>query len=135
MTERAAMEKRIAGALRVTIAAHGPIGLEEIGSASKRLYGMLFGNEARAEAAPTREPLGEVRLEGKRVVIRVGDLVEVAPSRPGKRDGWTGTVTELFRTEGHRPTVVVHDAERRILRSLSPERIRGRRRTTQEARA
>lgn len=36
--------KRISGALRQTINAHGPITLNYIGSATKRIYGVLINN-------------------------------------------------------------------------------------------
>lgn len=41
--DRSLTEKRIAEALRETIAVHGPIDLPQMGSAAKRVYGKLYG--------------------------------------------------------------------------------------------
>lgn len=133
-SQRKALEKRISGALRMTIAAHGPIGLEEIGSATKRLYGTLYAAEIEGDRHPEREHLDELVLDKTErvpVVIRVGDLVEVGPSRPSKRDGWNGTVIDLFIDKGG-PVVEVHHPTDRIRRCVPASRIKGRRPTTQE---
>lgn len=42
--DRAALERKIAGALRNTIHAHGPITPEHIGSAAKRVYKAVVGH-------------------------------------------------------------------------------------------
>lgn len=44
------------------------------------------------------DDLGEVRFG--RNFIRVGDLVRVAPSSPGRRDGFKGKVTRIRAVDG-----------------------------------
>lgn len=91
------IERKIVGALRSTIDAHGPITEERIGSAAKRVYGALYGKQAApSPSTANREHHDELRMEGKAVIIRVGDRVAVKPSRPGKQDGWVGNVTQLY---------------------------------------
>jgi uncharacterized membrane-anchored protein YjiN (DUF445 family) len=45
--EKVIESKRISGALKQTIHAHGPITKEFIGSATKRIYGSLLNNEKK----------------------------------------------------------------------------------------
>jgi hypothetical protein len=42
LRNRSAFERQVAGSLRSTIAAHGPIGEREIGSASKRVASQVY---------------------------------------------------------------------------------------------
>lgn len=119
--------RRIVGALRQTYEAHGAITPEWFGSATKRIQGALNPEAKR----PGREQLPELRLPGKRVIIRPGDYVEVGPSRPNKRDGWTGTIISIFVDRGG-PVVEVHHPSERIHRCVPPARVRGRRRTPEE---
>lgn len=48
----------------------------------------VAGSATPAPAAPVTE----VRDPGSRRILRVGDRVEVKPSRPRKRDGWVGVI-------------------------------------------
>lgn len=50
MEDRAKLEKQIAGALRSTIDAHGPITREWIGSATKRIISLLKEREQAARS-------------------------------------------------------------------------------------
>lgn len=124
--DRAALEKRINGALRMTISAHGSIGLEQIGSATKRILSVIEPPEK-----PGRKYLAELRLPGKQVILRQGDYVEVGPSRPNKRDGWKGSIVSLFSDRGG-DVVEVHHPTDRIHRCVPVARIKGRRTAPEE---
>lgn len=47
---RSRIESQISGALRDTINKHGPINEKLIGSAAKRVYGVLYGGNDAAES-------------------------------------------------------------------------------------
>lgn len=113
------------GALRQTYEAHGPITPEWFGSAAKRILGATMPAEK-----PGRELLAEYQL-GQRTVIHVGDYVLVGPSRPGRRDGWKGTVISMFVDKGG-PTAEVHHAGDRIHRTVPIDRITRRLRVLEE---
>ena len=55
--QRSSLERAIAGALRLTIDAHGPITREWIGSASKRVIGAI--KEHNKERRRSKEGAGE----------------------------------------------------------------------------
>lgn len=59
--------KRISGALRQTINAHGPITLNYIGSATKRIYGVLLNN-------PNKEKEISIDL-GTFILIQIAILI------------------------------------------------------------
>lgn len=120
-------ERRITGALRVSYESHGGgITPDRFATTTKRIYDALFAAEPR-DTGPVREHLDEVRLDGKRVILRVGDYVEVGPSRPKKQDGWVGTIMDIFIDRGGY-VVEVHHPTDRIRRCVPVARIRGRRR-------
>jgi hypothetical protein len=131
---RSRIERQISGALRDTINAHGPIDVKLIGSAAKRVYGVLYGgNEAPAPEPPVnghRLPLEAIKLTDKAVVIHVGDRVEVAPTKNkrgnSKHDGWTGEVRSMFQDRAGPTIEVTHP--KGSPRYVQPDRIRGRKR-------
>lgn len=127
---RSRIESQISGALRDCINKHGPITEKTIGSAAKRVYGTLYGgNDAPEPEVPAnghRLPLSELRLLDKNVTIRVGDVVDVAPSKKGKHDGWEGEVMSLFQDKAG-PTVEVRHPNSSA-RYVALSRIRGRKR-------
>ena len=55
--------KRINGALRQTITAHGPITMVLIGSATKRIYGSLLSNTKKPRLKYTEFQIGRVVIE------------------------------------------------------------------------
>jgi len=54
LADRDGIERAIAGALRATIHDHGPITVEHIGSAVKRIVGNLANASGNAQARPKR---------------------------------------------------------------------------------
>jgi hypothetical protein len=76
--------------------------------------------------------LTEIRLG--RNFVRVGDVVRVTPSRPRKRDGFTGKVVTIRGTDAGVATHVDVADPRHNLRTLDLGRIRRVAQTRVEAR-
>jgi hypothetical protein len=74
------------------------------------------------------EHLDRVRLPGKRTWLHVGDTVRVAPSRPGKHDGFDSPVLRIDALDGQVVAVDVVDPRNGAVRPMNPRRITRRRR-------
>lgn len=131
---RSRIERQIGGALRDTINKHGPIDERFVASAAKRVYGTLYGgNDAEEPEVPTngaRLPLETIKLKDKAVLIRVGDEIEVAPTKNlkgnSKQDGWVGTVVRMFQDKAGPTVEVTHP--KGSARYIHPDRIRCKKR-------
>jgi hypothetical protein len=78
-------------------------------------------------AAPAGRPATvlDLRVPGERRILHVGDIVDVKPSRPRKRDGWRGTITTM-REDGE----VTVTCPGQSARTVRVERIGARKATT-----
>jgi hypothetical protein len=77
------LERIVAGALRAAIHDHGPITLDQIGSAAKRIVGQLGG--AVGPAAMARRRWEDVSEEERRQVTAAGGRTAWASMTPEER--------------------------------------------------
>jgi hypothetical protein len=74
-----------------------------------------------------RVELNEIRLGGRNFV-RVGDVVKVKPSRPGRRDGFDAVVKAMWESEYGVEVEVIGGPKNRpaATRTFRPERLERR---------
>jgi len=83
MANRPSLERIVAGALRAAIQDHGPITLDQVGSATKRVVGQLGG--AVGPAAMGRRRWEGVAEEERRQVMGAGGRSAWAKLTPEER--------------------------------------------------